>query len=449
MKPVCFMVMPFQRKPVAAAGEGAPSTVDCDRLWDVVFRPLLAELGYVPVRADIESSSVIIKDMLNRLKHADLVLADVSLPNGNVYYELGIRHVAKTTRCVQVAASWFKPLFDIQQFRTITYPLSNGDVPDAEAEVIRAHLKAKIADYCDGKTPYHELVTERAEQAFDDDARRISAFQEEISAVRLMPNGHARAVAVRELAQKHGEAAKILPSVALELLSLLRDTAHWQAVRDFVESLPAATREVEVIQEQYFLALSALGEHERAIAGVLALIKRFGATQERCGLVGGRYKRLFWQARKQREAEQSTEPSLDERQYLKSAIEYYEKGMLLDLNEYYCACNLPALLRARNKRGDDERARAIDVQVVAACVRAKQVGSKDPFLNNTLFGTAFRQGNVAALEDITEEIEADTAWELGTTLEDAKDWIRQAPEESRAELSGIVERLRAALAQKQ
>jgi len=41
--------------------------------------------------------------------------------------------------------------------------------------------------------------------------------------------------------------------------------------------------------------------------------------------------------------------------------------MSLDLNEYYCACNLPALLRMRGRRGDEERARAIDVQVIAAC----------------------------------------------------------------------------------
>ena len=444
MKPVCFMVMPFQRKPVTAAAEGAPSTVDAT-IWTWFFAPLLVELGYVPVRADIESSSVIIKDMLNRLKHADLVLADVSLSNGNVYYELGIRHVARPTRCVQVAASWFKPLFDIQQFRTITYPLTNGDVPDAEAEVIKALLKPKIVDYRNGKTPYYELVTERPEHAFEDEALMISLFQEEISALRLMAKGEGRAAAVRELTQKHGDAAKILPSVALELLFLVRDTADWVAVRAFVESLPDAIRGAETIQEQYFLALSELGEHEKAVAGILGLIKRFGATQGRCGLVGGRYKRLYRQARAQREKVGSKEQSLDERQYLRSAIEHYEQGMQLDLNEYYCACNLPALLRARNKRGDDERARMIDLQVVTACHRAKQLGSKDPFLSSTLFGAAFRQGSVAALEDIAEEIEGGVPWQLGTTLEDAKDWIQQAPEESRAELSSMVGRLRAAL----
>jgi hypothetical protein len=122
MKPVCFMVMPFRRKPVTQAESGAPREVDFDRLWDAAFRPTLEQLGYLPVRADLESGSVIVKEMLNRLRHADFVLADVSISNGNVYYEVGIRHAAQEKRCVCIAADWFKPLFDIAQFRVL--PLS-------------------------------------------------------------------------------------------------------------------------------------------------------------------------------------------------------------------------------------------------------------------------------------------------------------------------------------
>jgi|GEM_PF-5594795 len=34
MRPVCFMVMPFRKKPVTSAREGAPKELNCDRLWD-------------------------------------------------------------------------------------------------------------------------------------------------------------------------------------------------------------------------------------------------------------------------------------------------------------------------------------------------------------------------------------------------------------------------------
>jgi hypothetical protein len=33
--------------------------------------------------------------MIERLAISDLVLADVSIPNGNAYYEVGIRHAAQ------------------------------------------------------------------------------------------------------------------------------------------------------------------------------------------------------------------------------------------------------------------------------------------------------------------------------------------------------------------
>jgi hypothetical protein len=118
--------------------------------------------------------------------------------------------------------------------------------------------------------------------------------------------------------------------------------------------------------------------------------------------------------------------------------------MVLDLNEYYCACNLPVLLRERGRRDDQDRATAIDTQVVSACRRAEKMQSQDPFLPDTLFGTAFRQGDLAALEAIVEDVEAGIPWRLGTTLQDAEDWIQQAPESKRPDLTAVLGRLRAA-----
>lgn len=444
MDPVCFVVMPFNTKPVTAAAEGAPSSLDCDRLWDLAYRPALEELGYLPIRADIESSGVIVKDMLNRLKHAALVVSDVSLPNGNVYYELGIRHVAKESHCIQIAADWFKPLFDIAQFRTVTYPLPDGSVPEAQAKEIRAVLKEQIPNFAAEKTPYHVLVDDDIEDAFEEEAQKISTFQGKVSAARLMPEGDARTELIKEIVQESLGAAKALPGVALELVYLIRDASDWQAVRDFVEALPESTQRAETIQEQYYLALSELGEIEQAIGGLDEMIRRFGATPERCGLIGGRYKRLYRNLRDARREAGNDQPSGEERKHLNKAIEFYEQGMQLDLNGYYCSCNLPALLRDRGRRGDEERAAAIDVQVVAACRRAEKLGIGDPYLYDTLFGTVFRQGDLAVLEEIADEVESGVAWKLGTMLEDADDWLSQAPAEKREDLEAVLTRWRAA-----
>jgi hypothetical protein len=49
------------------------------------------------VRADQDTGALIITQMVERLYFADLVLADMTIPNGNVYYEVGVRHAAKKT----------------------------------------------------------------------------------------------------------------------------------------------------------------------------------------------------------------------------------------------------------------------------------------------------------------------------------------------------------------
>ena len=63
------------------------------------------------MRADQETGALIINQMLERLYFSDLVLADLTIPNGNVYYEIGLRHAARESGCVLLAADWSKQLF--------------------------------------------------------------------------------------------------------------------------------------------------------------------------------------------------------------------------------------------------------------------------------------------------------------------------------------------------
>ena len=90
LKPICFMIMPFGTKPTYVSEGGGPNKVDFDALWHKALEPAIEQLGYMPVRADFDVSAMIITEMLERLALADLVIADVTIPNGNVYYEVGV-----------------------------------------------------------------------------------------------------------------------------------------------------------------------------------------------------------------------------------------------------------------------------------------------------------------------------------------------------------------------
>ena len=433
IKPVCYMVMPFRRKKVDdPRPAGSPAEIDFDALWERAYWPALDQLGYVPMRADFDPNSAIVKAMLERIAFANLVLADVTLGNGNVYYEVGIRHVAQESNCVLIGPDWCRPLFDISQFASIRFPLVNGDIPEAEAAAIRDLLIAKIPNLRDSRSPYYELLghslkDQARRDAFRDFAEKLSGFQATIKAVRLESDATARRARLATLLAGLSKSALEIPEVVIDLVGLIRDEMNWIDVRAFIDGLPAGTKKLPFVREQYLLAVAELGDPVSAIAQLEKLIEELGETPERRGLIGGRYKRLWRQARKAREASGSTTPSLDETRYLEASIENYRVGMELDYNEYYCSSNLPQLLRARDEEGDAERATIIDHFVVAASERARVRGVADEWLRPTLLGASFRAGDVKHALDLAKRIKLEGAarWKLSATFSDLADSIRQ------------------------
>jgi len=430
LRPIAFMVMPFRKRAVPNAPECAPKEVDFDALWDQAFRPALEDLGYLAVRADSETGSVIIKDMLERLAFADLVLADMTLPNGNVYYEVGIRHVAQRTNCVLVSAEWSKQLFDVDQMRAQRYPLYDGTVPAAEAAAIRAQLIKHLPEIKNSVTPYHELISDKvAATVFREQLETISSFQAEVRTARLTTAQVVKKTLVAELVAKYRGATLEIPEVSFELLTLVRDSLSWDALQEFVASLPAVLQRHAFVREQLLLAQSKLGDHHAAIAGLEELIKLNGDTWERSGLIGGRYKKLWRDARNLRTKRDESEPDLTELGYLDSAIESYWRGMHLDLNEYYCVCNLPGLLRARRQPGDEDEAAFLDKLTVQAAQRKIDRGEDDGWARSTLLGAAFRVGNVAEVARLAVEVvrEGPAVWQLESTLSDINDAVAAQP----------------------
>jgi tetratricopeptide (TPR) repeat protein len=446
-KPLCFMIMPYGRKPTQApAGQGV-AEVDFNALWDRAYVPVIKALGYEPVRADQDTGALIVNQMFERLYFADLVLADMTIPNGNVYYEVGIRHAAKKRGCVLLAADWSRQLFDVTQMRTVRYPLAEGDITEPTAQAIGVAIKDKIEKLATGVSPMHQSVKgfpskvdEAAATSMKDQMAELAAFQGEIRAVRALSRGE-RMSRAKALVERHWQPPTPSP-VALGLLRLLRDSADkaddWNSVIDFVGKLPAELAELEEVREQRAFALSNAGKHLEAIAALEALVDTSGSTPERLGLLGGRYKRFLSKA---------STPA-ERLPYLAKAIEYYERGMELDLNEYYCSSNLPRLYRQRGRKGDEERAQSVLRIVIAACERAKKRGVADEWLRATLLGAAFDAGDPDKAEELAAEVAAEGAarWKLDSTLGDLERSVIEVKDEnSRDRLTAVITMLKASL----
>jgi hypothetical protein len=212
------------------------------------------------------------------------------------------------------------------------------------------------------------------------------------------------------------EACQLPPTAptALSVIRLLKDSADtaddWAWLTDFLGRLPADIASLEELRETNAFSLANAGKPIEAIAKLEELMILSGPTPERLGLLGGRYKRL---------AATAATPA-EQLVYLNQSIDAYERGMEIDLNQYYCSSNLPRLYLQRNRKGDRERAVAVSQIVVAACERAKKRKEADEWLRPTLLGAAFDAGNADKAEELVTEVLAEGAarWKLSTTMSD-------------------------------
>jgi hypothetical protein len=411
--PIAFMVMPFSRKATGRTEKDVPTEVDFDALWEKVHQPVLQELGYQAVRADRDVGALIISQMIQRLAIADLVVADITLANANVYYEVGVRHAAMKHGCVLVSAGWARPVFDLDQMRQLRFPLPDGDVGKEAAEAAREVLRKDLKGLVDGQSPVFDAVpgfpkpeVDRV-TAFADTVAQLSEFEADIRSVRAAPKSQ-RAERVEALVERYGKRPAVREIVALELLRAVRDNLGWKEMLAYIDDLPPKLAQLPLVLEQHALALAKAGDAPAAVGRLEQLIETHGETAERLGLLGGRYKQLL----------EAAETPGEQRRYLTKAIDAYQRGMDVDLNAYYPASNLPRLYRRRDEPGDEQRAGEAEVAAMLACRAAIQNGTKDEWVRPTLLGLAFDRGDVPEAIRLRKEVEAEgpETWQLDSTI---------------------------------
>ena len=118
----------------------------------MLFRPALEAAGLQPFRADDEESAGdILKDMFAELVTADFVLADISILNANVFYELGIRHTVGPRGVICLHAGWANRPFDVAPQRTFKYDgqlFRVGLARDAAWETKIAAEVSRLVKHC-------------------------------------------------------------------------------------------------------------------------------------------------------------------------------------------------------------------------------------------------------------------------------------------------------------
>src|SRR6267142_2743510 len=150
-----FIVRPF----------GTKSGIDFDRIETDLIRPAIEQAGLTGgTTGQFIQQGNIRTDMFEQLLTADLVIADISIHNANVFYELGIRHALRDKRTFLIKSTADKPSegtsretdvpFDLKTDRYLAYdPNQLGGAVEILAAALKLTMDAQKAD-----SPIYQLL---------------------------------------------------------------------------------------------------------------------------------------------------------------------------------------------------------------------------------------------------------------------------------------------------
>jgi len=124
----CFVISPI-------GNEGSEIRVKSDLVLHHIIKPVLEKNGYEVNRADnITQPGLITHQIIDELIESDLVIADLSSFNPNVFYELAVRHAAEKPIIHMIGEGENLP-FDIANFRTIFYGIRIDQAEKAKTDL--------------------------------------------------------------------------------------------------------------------------------------------------------------------------------------------------------------------------------------------------------------------------------------------------------------------------
>jgi len=348
---LCFVDMPFGQKPDLKSGV----VIDFDQIYNDAIKPAIEECGLEALRGDEERTGGIIHGaMFARLLLAEFVVADLTLANPNVFYELGIRHAAKPFTTVPIYANVSALPFDVALVRAVGYQLKKGKLTKAAAQKLKSQLSKRLCDAISGTathdSPLFQLIPkfpgidlpEAVTEAFKDRIRQEEEFREILSAARTKPVRERRE-ALLKIRSDLGDLKTVQRSVLIELMSSFRDAEAFEELVELYSSFPAHVKEYVIVKQQFALALNRRNQpddREKALRILDELLKDRGHDSETLGIKGRIHKDTY------KEAEQTGR--ITAAAALDNAIDAYTKGFEADPRDYYPGVNAINLLTQKD-----------------------------------------------------------------------------------------------------
>ena len=302
LRAICFVDMPFGKKPDLASGV----TVDFDQIYETGIKPAIEAAGLEPVRGDQERTGGIIHvPMFGRLLLSDFVIADLTLSNPNVFYELGIRHTARPFTTVPVFAAIHPIPFDVALVRAIPYTLVDGKLADEGAAALKAALGTRLDEAIRGAatqdSPIYQLIPSFPQvqlpheitEIFQDQVRHSDEFRKLLADARAKASDKERTAALRDIRDSLGDLRATQGTALVDLMLSFRDVSAWDDMVKLTEQFPDGLKSNVLVRQQRALALNRRnqpGDREEAQAILEKLVKEKGADPETLGILGRLHK---------------------------------------------------------------------------------------------------------------------------------------------------------------
>lgn len=421
LRKLLFVAMPFGTKPDPTHR----FEIDFDEIYEGCIKSAADEADLDVIRADEETlGGIIHKPMYERLLLAEIVVADLTLANANVFYELGIRHAARPRSTILIFAKSNQLPFDVAPIRAIPYELDNaGSISAEDADALQATLAERLAEAKESEavdSPLFQLLDgypgislpHEVTEAFRDRVQQVSALTEEMRDARSLPDEE-RVPVLQEIEERIGDFSAASQELPLDLLLAYRDASAWSEMVGCIEKMPAELRQVPTVRQQLALALNRrnnTGDRAKAIGILEELIDEYGSSPETNGILGRIYKDTWEEADKAGEDAKAS-AALD------AAIGEYEKGFDTDPRDAYPGINLLTLLLRRGSPGDSDRVEALQPVVLFAVARRGTLDSGDYWDVATVLELATIGGDRELAERALGRIEllAPQRWERETT----------------------------------
>jgi hypothetical protein len=338
LKPLVFSVMPYGVRTHPETGQ----RFDFDWIHRELVAPAAEAAGCRVIRSDHEAlGGLIHTSMFERLLLADVVVADISIPNPNVFYELGIRHATRPRATITIGNFTGSSVpFDVAPLRHLTYNLDGSQVRDVAAlrTTLTERIRAGVAEHASVDSPLFSLVA--GYPGIELSHEFAESYRDRINSVLTWRSLLTQAVTSGDRASVDNLVGACDGNLELITDAVLayRDLEAYDAMIKLIEA------HAQIASSAPGIELAAFARNRRNLPGDRSyalrllenLVDRDGMSSERGALMGRIYKDGWLEARA---VGAKDAPSL-----LFNAIDAYRRGLETDPRDPYPGVNLVTLL---------------------------------------------------------------------------------------------------------